>query len=196
VITTLEEALAINQTHEQPHAVLAAILIGLGQTHRALGDHDRAHACLQQALEVGRSYGNGEWEGAALHNLAAAIASATGSHDHAGELYDQAVAVFHRAGDRYQEATALIDSGHAFTRSARPGKAYQRWQQARTIAEQTGNPRITAIDAFLDGLRFPVASLFWHPVLAWATVTWCPPTARRESPHVAPWRSSWQRVSR
>ena len=148
VITTLEEALAINQTHEQPHAVLSEILIGLGQTHHALGDHDRARACLQQALEVGRRYGNGEWEGAALKNLAA-IASTTGRHADAAELYDQAIAVFHRAGDRYQETTALIDSGHAFMRSAQAWRAHRRWQQARAITEQTGDPRIIAIDALL-----------------------------------------------
>jgi len=148
VITTLQEALAINQTHEQPHAVLAEILIGLGQAHQALGRNQDAETCLRQALDVGRRYGNGEWEGAALKNLAA-VASNTGRHAEAIELYDEAIAIFHRAGDRYQETTALIDSGHALTRSGRPGLASHRWRQARTITEQSGDPRIAAIDTLL-----------------------------------------------
>ncbi len=150
VITTLEEALAINQTHEQPHAVLAEILIGLGQTHLDLGNYEKAHDFLQRALEVGRHYKNGEWEGAALKNLAA-VASATDSNTAAAELYDQAIAVFHRAGDRYQETTALIDSGLALARSSQPGEARLRWLQARTIAEQTGDPRIATIDGLIAG---------------------------------------------
>jgi tetratricopeptide (TPR) repeat protein len=150
VITTLREALAINQHVDQPKAVLAEILIGLGQTHHALGHHDQARACLQQALEVGRSYGNREWEGAALHNLAA-IASKAGRHAEATELYDQSIAVFGRAGDRYQETTALIDAGHALTRSGQPGLAHHRWRQARTIAEQTGDQRINTISTLLSG---------------------------------------------
>jgi hypothetical protein len=91
---------------------------------------------------------HGEWEGAALKNLAA-IASTAGDHAHAADLYDQAIAVFHRAGDRYQETTALIDSGHAFMRSSQPAKAYQPWQLARSITEQTGDPRIAIIDTLL-----------------------------------------------
>jgi DNA-binding SARP family transcriptional activator/predicted negative regulator of RcsB-dependent stress response len=147
-IAAFEEALAINQADAQPHGVLAEILIGLGQTRHALGDHDRARACLQRALEVGRGIGNGEWEGAALQNLAA-IASATGRHADAVRLYDEALTIFRQLHDRYQETTALIDSGHAFTRSSRPDEARRRWQRARAIAEDTGDPRVTVVDALL-----------------------------------------------
>jgi tetratricopeptide (TPR) repeat protein len=148
VISTLTEALAINDQLDQPDIVLAEILIGLGETHQALGHYEQAAAVLSQALDVGRRYCNGEWEGAALLNLAN-LASRTGEHAEAATRYGRAVAVFHRAGDRYQETTALIEYGHALTRSGRPDLAPRRWRQARTIMEQTGDPRITAISALL-----------------------------------------------
>ena len=149
-LTALEEALAVNQADAEPHAVLAEVLIGLGKIRYDLGDHERARASLRQALKIARGVGNTEWEASALQNLAA-IASTTGDHADAARLFDQAIALFNQAGDRYQEITALIDSGLAFTRSAQPGKADQRWQQARAITQKTGDPRITAIDSLLAG---------------------------------------------
>jgi DNA-binding SARP family transcriptional activator len=154
-LRTLEEALGINLSYEEPHAMLAEILIGLGQTQHALGNHYQARASLGQALAVGRSYGNWEWEAAALRSLAD-IASTTGRHAEAAQLYEQAIAVFHRAGHRYHEITALIDSGHAFVRSAEPARAQQRWRQARSITEQTGDMRAITIDALLAGAALAV----------------------------------------
>ena len=160
-VTALEEALDVNQTCAQPDAVLAEILIGLGQTLHALGDHDRARASLEEALQVGRRFANGEWEGAALKNLAAIAASTAGLADSA-RLYDEAIAVFNRAGDRYQETTALIDSGHAYALRAEPDEARRRWQRARAIAEETFDPRVTVIEALLAESRRQVSRLRPH----------------------------------
>jgi len=49
------------------------------------------------------------------------------------------------------ETAALIDSGHALARSGRPDLGQHRWRQAHTITEQTGDPRIAAIDTLLAG---------------------------------------------
>jgi tetratricopeptide (TPR) repeat protein len=139
----------LNQALADPCTPLADILTNLGQAYQALGHHREAETCLRLALGVGRRCGNKGWEGAALQNLAT-VASKTGRHADAICLYDQAIAAFHRTGDRYQETTALIDCGHAHIRSGQTDRARRRWRQARTIAEGTGDPRITTLSTLLQ----------------------------------------------
>lgn len=94
--------LAVNLLHREQGDTNAAawhLVYDVGWTHFQQGQHQRARACFQAALDMAGA-GNPRVQGVALRNLAQIAREYHRDFDEAQRLYSEALSIFEQIGDR------------------------------------------------------------------------------------------------
>ncbi len=141
------------------------VLGSIGSIHRQVGDGPEALAHLRQAREIQRGIGNRAAEIGVLNELGAALRElgeppaegAAGPAGPAGPVealrhHEEAAALAHRLGDRYQQARACDGMARCHVLLGDPAAARARWEEAHRLFADLGTPEADDVTARLRDL--------------------------------------------
>lgn len=117
----LPELLAEHRARHEPRREGNTLRL-LSRAHRMLGDPERAHRAIAEALDIAEVLGN-----AVLHAFwsleAGHVQADLGRHDEAHEIYQRCVDTHRELGDGEREALAVAGIARAHTACGRPENA-------------------------------------------------------------------------
>lgn len=117
----------------------AAVLHGLGLTHRNGGDHERALAALRDSIEVFRRIGDLRQVPDCLTDLGATLL-AIGNHAAAVAHFTEAVRLSRSQDDHHVESIALGRLGHAYLVAGDPATAREHLDRALSLRRPLPDP--------------------------------------------------------
>jgi tetratricopeptide (TPR) repeat protein len=113
-------------------------LIDLGNVHRALGHHEKAHDHCGRALRIAQDTGDQMGELHALNGLGH-ISWILGNYEQALENYQRARWISRQSNDRSGELNALNGLGHIHVILGHHEQALDHYGQARRLAQDIGD---------------------------------------------------------
>lgn len=116
----------------------ASLLVGLGNSYRALSDYPTATRHLEQGLALSRMAGDRETEGEALRGLSD-VGFRQGKSDESERYADQALALAQQANDRQGIADSLHALGNIALVRGEYETAQQYYEESLAIKRETGD---------------------------------------------------------
>jgi tetratricopeptide (TPR) repeat protein len=135
----------------------AYTLNAVGWQHSLLGDHHKALASCERAVELLRRVGDVQGEADAWDSLGYAHHQLA-EHRRAIACYGNAVTLFRRTGDRYSEASTLHKVGDSYRSVGDTAAARASWQRALSVLDDLGHPDADDIRARLQALATAAGS--------------------------------------
>ncbi len=144
---TLQQAIALNQSLDNPHWEASATL-SLGWLYEQQGDFDQAIALYEAAISLYQQVGRPDREAATLNNLGL-IHLWQGDLSSAEKTLDKGWALLQLEEDAHTRSLLLDSYGQLFLAKAEPDQAWSQHLQSLQLSVQTDN-NINAITALMN----------------------------------------------
>jgi diguanylate cyclase (GGDEF)-like protein/putative nucleotidyltransferase with HDIG domain len=139
----------------------------LGNVYRSIFNTERAIECLLEAMELSRQLGDLAGEANALMNLGVVASSRMKDRNKALSYYQQAYAVFEKAGNKPAQGACLYSIADAYQELGQFAQAQACGEQAAQVSAQGGDAlhhalSISVIARALDAQGEPVRAAALH----------------------------------
>lgn len=114
------------------------VLLGLGNTHYSLGEHQQAFDFYQQALEIMRDTCDRGGEAAALDSLGI-IYKLRGQYSQAIDYHQRSLEIMRKIGDRSGEAKCSLNLGNVYDSLGQHHQAITCYQEGLKITREIGD---------------------------------------------------------
>jgi len=137
IVVNAQKAIELGEANELPHLVVQGNLLW-GRALLSQGDYLEAEPKFNQALELARQGGLGQFEADSLRNLGM-VAENRGELQEAIREYEQSLELYRKIGDRRGEGRALNNLGNLFMREGDPESGMAYYDKFHVICREIGD---------------------------------------------------------